>query len=124
MRKGPVAENVDQYLEEVESDVARTALVRLRAIIQSEVPEAKEAISYGMPMYSFHGMVIGFAAYKKHCSLYPGHTVAEFIEELGSYKISKGTIQFDPANPVPEDLVRRMVRARADENFANKQAKK
>lgn len=123
MMKPPVA-NVDLYLDAIESDEARDALTRLRQIIRDEIPEAKEVISYGMPMYMFHGMVVGFAAYKKHCSLYPGHTIADFSEELKAFKTSKGTIQFDPKSPVPETLVRAMVRARADENFSDKMTKK
>ena len=121
--KPPVA-SVDLYLDAIESDESRNALIRLRDIIRDEVPEAKEVISYGMPMYMFHGMVAGIAAYKKHCSLYPGHTVADFSGELGNYKLSKGTIQFSPDLPIPEDLVRRMVRARADENLATYRDKK
>jgi uncharacterized protein YdhG (YjbR/CyaY superfamily) len=109
--------NVDLYIEAIESDQARGALIRLRDIIRDEVPEATEVISYGMPMYMFHGMVAGIAAYKRHCSFYPGHTVADFAEELTQFKISKGTVQFQPEMPLPEDLVRRMVRARANENF-------
>ena len=121
--KGTPSANVDQYLEELEFDIARQSLEQIRAIILDEVPEATEVISYGMPMYMFHGMVVGFAAYKKHCSLYPGHTVADFSEELEAFKTSKGTIQFDPKNPIPEALVRAMVRARANENFAAKMSK-
>ena len=118
MMKPPVA-SVDLYLDAIESDDSRDALVRLRDIIRNEIPEAEECISYGMPMFKFFGMVAGMAAHKKHCSLYPGHTVADFSGELGNYKLSKGTIQFSPDLPIPEDLVRRMVRARADENLAN-----
>ncbi len=118
MRKGPVVKNINQYLEEVETNDARDALARLRRIIRDEVPEAEEVISYGMPMVKFHGMVAGYAAFKKHCSLFPGHTVTDFENELKAYKTSKGTVQFSPDRPIPEDLVRRIVRARADENLA------
>ena len=118
MRKGPVVKNIDQYLEEVETNDARDALARLRRIIRDEVPEAEEVISYGMPMVKYHGMVAGYAAFKKHCSFFPGHTVTDFENELKAFKTSKGTVQFSPDRPIPEDLVRRIVRARADENFA------
>ena len=63
MRKGPVVKNINQYLEEVETNDARDALARLRRIIRDEVPEAEEVISYGMPMVKFHGMVAGCAAF-------------------------------------------------------------
>ncbi len=109
----PAPASVDQYLLEVESVAAKEALERIRAIIQEVIPEAEEDISYGMPMVKLHGMVIGFAAFKKHCSIFPGHTVADFAAELKGFKISKGTVQFVPAKPISEDLIRRMVRARA-----------
>ena len=117
MMKGTPAKDVDQYLAELESDVARQTLRWIRGIVRDEIPEAKEVISYGMPMYMFYGMVISFAAYKKHFSLYPGHTVADFADQLTGYKLSKGTIQFQSDNPLPEALIRAMARARADENF-------
>ncbi len=123
MRKGFVAENIDQYLAEVTTDKARDALVRLRQIIRDEVPEAEECISYGMPMVKFHGMVAGFAAFTKHCSFFPGHTVADFEDQLKAYKTSKGTVQFSPNSPLPESLIRAIVRARADENLAVYQEK-
>ncbi|MBI1333669.1 MAG: DUF1801 domain-containing protein [Armatimonadetes bacterium] len=114
--RGVTVDNVDDYLESVPSDAARSALEGLRSVIRAEIPDAEEVISYGMPMYKHHGMVVGFAAFKKHCSLFPGHTVADFSKQLEGYKLSKGTIQFDPASPLPEPLVRAIVRARYDEN--------
>ena len=115
--RGTPSTDVNQYLREVESDVARQTLIWIRGIVRDEIPEAKEVISYGMPMYMFHGMVVGFAAFKKHCSLFPGHTVADFADQLTGYKLSKGTIQFPNDKPLPESLIRAIVRARADENF-------
>ena len=91
---------------------AREALVRLRAIIREEAPDAEELISYRIPLYKLHGMLVGFAAFKNHCSFFPGHTVRDFEEQLKEFKISKGTIQFRPNKPVPEDLIREIIRAR------------
>ena len=90
----------------------------MRLVIKDELPDAIETISYGMPLFKFHGMVVGFAAFKNHCSLFPGHTVADFAEELKDYKTSKGTVQFSPKKPISEDLIRAIVRRRADENLA------
>jgi len=111
-------ETVDDYLAQVASETARQALIRLRAIIRDEIPDAEELIKYGIPSYKQAGYVVCFAAYKKHCSLFPGHTVRDFTEELKGYKTSKGTIQFSPDSPLPESLVRSIVRARRDENLA------
>lgn len=110
--------SVDHYLESVTNDEARNALTWMRSVIRDELPDAVETMSYGMPMFKFHGMVVGIAAFKNHCSLFPGHTVADFAEELKDYKTSKGTIQFSPKKPLPEALIRAIVRKRADENLA------
>jgi uncharacterized protein YdhG (YjbR/CyaY superfamily) len=111
---------VDEYLAAVEWAEAREALSRLRAIIRDEVPDADEVISYGMPGYKLNGPIVWFAAFKNHCSLFAAHTVGDFTEELKGYKISKGTIQFKPDKPLPEALVRAIVRARLAENLADK----
>ncbi len=110
--------SVDHYLESITNDEVRSALTWMRSVIKDELPDAIETISYGMPMFKFHGMVVGFAAFKNHCSLFPGHTVSDFAEELKDYKTSKGTIQFSPKEPLPEALIRLIVRRRADENLA------
>ena len=117
------AETVDQYLADIESDAARNALVELRSIIRSEIPAAEEVISYGIPTYKHFGMVVSFAAFKHHCSLFPGHTVNDFREQLTGFKLAKGTIQFAPDRPLRESLVRAIIRARFDENDANHLAK-
>ncbi len=123
MRMSPVS-TVEEYFAQIPNEDARAELSRLREIIRDEIPDAKEVISYGMPMYQHFGMVVGFAAFKKHCSLFPGHTVADFEDQLKEYKLSKGTIQFDPKKPLPESLVRAIVRARYEENEAIHREKK
>ena len=110
--------SVDEYMEKVPSDDARACLARLRAIIREVAPEAQEVISYGIPTYKHQGFLASFAAFKNHCSFFPGHTVADFTDRLGGFKIRKGTIQFTSANPIPEDLVRQIIRARMAENRA------
>ncbi len=104
--------SVDEYLAQVESPLARDFLSQLRAIIQSEVPEAMETISYGIPTYKFNGSIVCFGAFKNHCSFFPGSTVAEFTEELKGYKISKGTIQFRHGDDLPQALIRAILRTR------------
>ena len=103
-------ESVDEYMEDVPSDEARRTLARLREIIREEAPEAQELISYGMPGYKLNGYLIGFAAFKKHCSIFPGGRVAVFAEDLEDYKTAKGTIQFPSGQLPPEDLIRRIIR--------------
>jgi uncharacterized protein YdhG (YjbR/CyaY superfamily) len=109
---------VDEYLAGITSDQVRASLVQLRHAIREAVPEAVEVISYGIPTYKFHGYIASFAAYKKHCSFFAGHTAAAFTDELKPYKVLKGTVQFSNDKPLPDSLVKRMVRARAQENMA------
>lgn len=111
MRSSPAA-SVDEYLSLVESEDARSALSRLRFIIRDEVPESIEGISYGIPTYKLNKTMLSFAAFKNHCSFFPGHTVREFTEELKDYKTSTGTIQFSPEQPLPEALIRAIIRSR------------
>ncbi|MCW5940845.1 MAG: DUF1801 domain-containing protein [Fimbriimonadaceae bacterium] len=115
MRKGGPT-TVDEYLAEVPSEDARRTLERLRAIVRDEAPDAEETMSYGMPAYTQNGPVVYFAAFKNHCSLFPGTTTEEFADALAGYKTSKGTIQFTPDRPLPEDLVRTIVRRRLEVN--------
>lgn len=117
------ASTVNDYLAAIASDEARAALTRLRAIIRAEVPKAAETISYGIPTYKLDGFVVSIAAFKNHCSFFPGHTVAEFADELKEYKISKGTIQFSPDRPIPEALVRAILKARLAESMATRARK-
>jgi uncharacterized protein YdhG (YjbR/CyaY superfamily) len=70
-----------------------------------------------MPMYKHHGMLVAFAAFKDHCSLFPGaKAVATYKDELKSYKTSKGTIRFPIGKPLPVTLVKKLVKARIAEN--------
>jgi len=110
--------SVDEYLAAVVSDDARKTLSNLRIVIREAIPEAEEVIKYGIPTYISHGFVASFAAYKNHCSFFPGHTVVDFAESLKGYKTLKGTIQFPHDKPLPDELVVAMVKARSAENLA------
>jgi uncharacterized protein YdhG (YjbR/CyaY superfamily) len=118
MKKGKVAKTVDEYLAAV-PEPAQSTLKHLREVIRSVVPkETTEAISYGIPMFKFNGMLVGYAAFKKHCSLFPtgSGVLDQFEKELRGYRTSKGTIQFPADKPLSDALVKRIVRARVKEN--------
>jgi uncharacterized protein YdhG (YjbR/CyaY superfamily) len=118
MRKGKVAKTVDEYLANT-PEPARSALKRIRAVIRSVVPkETTEVISYGIPMFKFNGMLVGYAAFKNHCSLFPtgSGVLDQFEKELSEYRTSRGTIQFPPDKPLPDALVKKIVKARVKEN--------
>ena len=118
MRKGKPPKTVDEYLARV-PEPAAGALKHIRKVIRSVVPkETTEVISYGIPMFKFRGMLVGYAAFKNHCSLFPTGSTAldQFAKELEGHRTSKGTIQFPPDKPLPDALIKKIVRARVREN--------
>jgi len=118
MRGGNVPKTVDEYLAKV-PEPARSTLTRIRQVIRSVVPpETTEVISYAIPMFKYNGMLIGYAAFSKHCSLFPtGSGVIEnFKKELAGYKTSRGTIQFPSDKGFPDALSKKIVKARVKEN--------
>ena len=122
--KSAPARNVDEYLAGVPKE-ARTTLEKLRKTIKAAAPMASEVISYQMPMYKHHGMVVGFAAFKDHCSIFPGSAVMDaYKEELKRYDTSKGTIRFPANKPLPAALVKKLVKARIKENEARANRRK
>jgi uncharacterized protein YdhG (YjbR/CyaY superfamily) len=93
-------------------------LNKIRAAISSAVPpEATETISYRMPAFKYKGILVWFAAFSDHCSLFPTASIIEaFKNELKGYSISKGTIHFPLDQPLPAILVRKIVKARVAQN--------
>ncbi len=111
-------ETIDEYLAEL-SDDKRTALEKLRQTIRSVAPAAEEYFYYHIPAFRLNGQrLIGFAAATKHCAIYPlsGATVKAFKEELKNYDTSPGTIRFTPDKPLSVALVKKLVKARIEEN--------
>lgn len=92
----------------------RTELERIRSIVQRTVPEAKESMSYGMPVFKYkEKYLIGFAAFKNHMSIFPGSEGVEAVKDtVAGFKTSKGTIQFTTDNPLPKPLVEKLLRLR------------
>jgi|SRR5467141_1185950 len=105
--------NVDEYLAGVPQP-ARSTLKEIRAAIRSTVPpEATEIISYGIPAFKHKEVLVWFAAFASHCSLFPTASVIEsFKNELKGFTTSKGTIQFPTNKPLPTALIRKVVKAR------------
>ena len=109
--------SIDEYLSKV-SDEQRVALERLRRTIRAAAPKAEECISYGIAAFRHHGMLVGFGATKTHCAFYlmSASTLDDFREDVDGLDVSKGTIRFQPAKPLPAALVRKLVKARIAEN--------
>jgi len=109
--------SVDEYLAE-QPPRARAALEHIRAAIKSAAPEATEGISYKMPTFKLNGRAfIWFAGFKDHLSLYPytERLLEELGEELRPHVSGKGTLRFDADEPIPVDLVKRIVAVRLKE---------
>ena len=116
VKKSAPAQTVDDYLAALPEEV-RATLEKLRKVIKAAVPKAAEVISYQIPMYKHHGMLVSFAAFKDHCSFFPGaNPIATHKDELKAYETSKGTIRFPIGKPLPAALVKKLVKTRVAEN--------
>jgi uncharacterized protein YdhG (YjbR/CyaY superfamily) len=118
MEKKPVSyNNIDSYIQS-QPELQRAALKQLRQIIKEVAPLAVESISYGMPAYKHHGPLVYFGAFKNHCSFFPGSATAMdlLIKELHDYKINRGTLQIANGQPIPADLIKRIVSLRMKQN--------
>ena len=109
-------QTVDDYFAEQPKQV-RDILAKYRKAIREVASKAEEVISYNMPAFKWKGMLVWYAAFKKHIGLYPKTSaIIYFDEELSGYKTSKGAIQFPIDKPVPITLVKKIVRFRVKEN--------
>src|SRR5581483_7740928 len=113
-------ESVDDYLSAV-PEPARSTLNKLRETIRSVVPkETEEVISYGIPVFKHKKVLVWYAAFADHCSLFPtASVIAKFKDELKRYRVSKGTIQFPTDKPLPAMLLKKMVKMRLAEVEGN-----
>ena len=115
-KKAP--KNIDDYIGDFPKDVQRV-LRKLRSAIKKAEPQAKETIIYRIPIFTLHRYLVHFAAYEHHIGFYPTSSPMEaFKRELSPYKVSRGTIQFPLARPLPLTLVSRIVKFRVKENLA------
>jgi uncharacterized protein YdhG (YjbR/CyaY superfamily) len=108
-------ESIDEYIRQFKPDV-RAILRELRKAIKERAPGATEKISYQMPTFHLNENLVHFAAFAKHIGFYPTPSaVAAFERELTSYERAKGSIQFPIDQPLPLELIRRMVDFRVAE---------
>ena len=104
----PPAASIDDYLSKLPAE-QRLALETLRGQIRAVVPRAEETISYGLPTFKLNGNLVHFGAAARHCAFYPGAVIEAFAERLAGFETAKGTIRFQPENPLPPELVRDIV---------------
>jgi uncharacterized protein YdhG (YjbR/CyaY superfamily) len=113
----------DEYIGQ-QPENARNLLRQLRQIIKDAAPQAEEVISYRMPAFKYHGMLVYYAAFKNHYSLFPMTKALEkFKTKLAGYETTKGTIHFSYDRPVPVKLVTEIVQYRIKENLEKQNAR-
>jgi uncharacterized protein YdhG (YjbR/CyaY superfamily) len=119
-----VPRTVEEYLARV-PEPQRSTLEKVRAVIQSVLPpEATEVISYRIPCVKYKGMLVGYAAFTDHCSLFgmSGTLLGPLKEELKNYPTSKGTIRFAIDKPLPAPLIRKLVKSAIAEKEKRKKS--
>ena len=115
--------NIDEYIANFPPEV-QAILQKVRATIHEAAPGAMEAISYQMPTFKLKGNLVHFAAWKTHIGFYPTPSgITQFEDELSIYARSKGTVHFPLDQPIPYDLIRKIVLARVKENLEKAEAK-
>lgn len=116
--------DVDAYIADFPPET-QAVLQQVRGVIRAALPEAEEAISYGIPTFKMNGRyVIYFAGYKRHVSVYPAPIDVEaFKEVLAPYASGQGTAKFPLDKPIPVDLITRMAQYNLQENLAKTAAK-
>jgi uncharacterized protein YdhG (YjbR/CyaY superfamily) len=116
MAKSTAPRTIDEYIAGFPKDVQGT-LRKVRTTIRKAAPGAQETISYQIPTFKLNGMLISFAAFRKHIGLYPAPSGSErFNRELAAYRTSKATVKFPLDKPVPYALVTRIVKLRVKAN--------
>jgi uncharacterized protein YdhG (YjbR/CyaY superfamily) len=116
-------QTIDEYIAGFPPDV-QEVLQKIRMTIRQAVPDAEETIKYRMPTFTLHGNLVHFAAFKKHIGFYPVPTgIEQFKDELSTYKGGKGSVQFPLDQPIPFDLISRIVKFRVKENLERAQTK-
>ena len=116
-------QDIDAYIS-AQPDNVKVLLETVRQTVKKAAPEAEECISYQMPAFKLLGPLAYFAAYKNHIGFYPTSLpIVTFKEELTIYKTSKGAIQFPLDQPLPLDLIIRMVQFMAHQNVEKAQLK-
>jgi uncharacterized protein YdhG (YjbR/CyaY superfamily) len=117
-------ENIDQYIESFSPDV-QSILEKIRLTIREAAPEAEEKISYRMPTFALKGNLVHFAAFKKHIGLFPPVKGDERLNaEIARYRGEKGNLKFPLDEPIPYELIWRIVKFRVKEQLEKAESKR
>ncbi|HME07255.1 MAG TPA: DUF1801 domain-containing protein [Bryobacteraceae bacterium] len=110
--------SIDEYIASFSPEV-QAILAKIRLTIRKAAPGAKEIISYRMPAFTLNGVLVYFAAFKKHVGLYPPVRGDASLEKaISSYRGEKGNLRFPLDQPIPYDLIERIVKLRVKQNLS------
>ena len=124
MAKSQKPKDIDDYISKFPADV-QAILQKVRDTIRHAAPEAKETISYLMPAFKLHGILVYFAAWEKHIGLYPPISGDKTLEKaVARYAGPKGNLQFPLDEPIPYDLIERVVKLRVKQDTAKAAARR
>lgn len=116
--------DIDEYISSFDEDTQKR-LELVRKVIQKAAPGATERISYSVPTFDLHGILVHFACHSGHIGLYPGSAcIEQFSKELEKYQTSKGTIKFPHDKPIPQSIITKIVKFRRQENLLKHAAKR
>jgi len=119
-----VPKDIDEYISGFTPEVQKL-LTKVRAVIRKSAPGAEEAIKYRLATFVFHGNLVHFGAFKSHLGFYPTSSgTAHFKADLSAYEGSKGAVRFPFDQPIPYDLIERIVKFRVTENLARAKSKR
>ena len=119
----PVPASVDEYIDRFPNEV-QAILCSVRATVRKAAPESEERISYSMPAVFQHGVVVYFAAFKRHIGLFPPVEDPKVRARVASYAGPKGNLQFPYSKPIPHELIAEVVTARLKANLAKAMPKR
>lgn len=120
----PVPRNIDEYISGFPPQVQKI-LEKIRRTIRKAAPKAQEVISYQIPSFKLNGYLVHFAAYQSHIGLYPApRGVAGFKDDLALYQTGKGTLRFPLDQPIPYELITRVVKFRVKKDLEAAEAMK
>jgi uncharacterized protein YdhG (YjbR/CyaY superfamily) len=109
---------VDEYIAGCAPE-AQVILQQIRAIVHELAPQAQELISYQIPAFKLNGMLVYFAAFKKHIGFYPPVRGDDaLLKAIAPYAGPKGNLQFPLNQPIPYALIRQIVAWRIQQNLA------
>jgi uncharacterized protein YdhG (YjbR/CyaY superfamily) len=118
MTTSPPPKNIDDYIASFSPEI-QSILEKIRSTIKQAAPDAKETISYKIPAFTQNGILVYFAAFKKHIGLYPPiRGDAKLEKSISPYAGAKGNLQFPLDKPIPYQLIERIAKLRVKQNLS------